>query len=58
MTAATLLKKEELRGSGNLSSDSLGDLIRVMRKFQNLVQPDGNGDPLRYRHQKEDSRNA
>jgi multidrug resistance protein MdtO len=41
---ATLLEKEELRGRGNLSPDSLGELIRAIVQFQILIQPAGKGD--------------
>jgi hypothetical protein len=41
LTTATLLEKEELRGRGNLSSDSLGELMRVILKLQILVQAAG-----------------
>jgi hypothetical protein len=58
ITTATLLEKEELRGKGNLSSDSLGELIRAIVQFQILVQPTRKGEALSYWRQKEAARNS
>jgi multidrug resistance protein MdtO len=44
IATGALLEKEELRGRGNLSPDSLGELIRAIVQFQILIQPAGKGD--------------